>query len=164
MATGHGFGTISRSSGIVCFVQGGVVKTFRWATKLTHFADLSPHTYSAVADGNTVLNVGWLCGAEPHDTGHTSSAFRDALAELVMRPVILHRGVHSCTLADCNDRKTGNGQIRVLGRDGIWYSAPTLIHHYVTHHNYLPPAAFVSAVLDGVAVMIEPHRIPFWPK
>ena len=102
--------------------------------------------------------------AEPHDTGHTSSAFRDALAELVMRPVILHRGVHSCTLADCNDRKTGNGQIRVLGRDGIWYSAPTLIHHYVTHHNYLPPAAFVSAVLDGVAVMIEPHRIPFWPK
>ncbi len=30
LATGHGFGTISRSSGIVRFVQGGVVKTFRW--------------------------------------------------------------------------------------------------------------------------------------
>ena len=32
LATGHGLGTISRSSGIVRFVQGGVVKTFRCAT------------------------------------------------------------------------------------------------------------------------------------
>ena len=31
LATGAGFGTISRSSGVVRFVQGGVVKTFRCA-------------------------------------------------------------------------------------------------------------------------------------
>ena len=29
LATGHGLGTISRSSDIARFVQGGVVKTFR---------------------------------------------------------------------------------------------------------------------------------------
>ena len=29
LATGHGFGTLSRSSDIARFVQGGVVKTFR---------------------------------------------------------------------------------------------------------------------------------------
>ena len=157
-------GTIFGISGMVRFVRDGVARTFRWATKLTYFADLSPHTYSTVAQRDTVLNVGWLCGSEPYETGVTSEAFRDALAKLVARPVILHRGVHMCNLATCTDRETGNGQIRVLGNDGIWYSAPTLVHHYVTHHFYLPPDAFVSAVLHGVAVAIEPHRIHFWPK
>ncbi|TWT80271.1 hypothetical protein CA13_16840 [Planctomycetes bacterium CA13] len=33
LATGCGIGTISRSSGIARFVQGGVVKTYRYATK-----------------------------------------------------------------------------------------------------------------------------------
>ena len=33
LATGHSLGTISRSSGITRFVQGGVVKTFRCATQ-----------------------------------------------------------------------------------------------------------------------------------
>ena len=138
-------------------------KTFRWATELAHFADLSPHTYSTVAQRDSVLNVGWLCSSEPYETGVTSEAFHDALAELVARPVILHRGAHMCNLANCTDRTTGNGQIRVLGNDGIWYSAPTLVHHYVTHHDYMPPDAFISAVLHGVAVSIEPDRIRFWP-
>ena len=131
-------------------------KTFRWATELAHFADLSPHTYSTVAQRDSVLNVGWLCSSEPYETGVTSEAFHDALAELVARPVILHRGAHMCNLANCTDRTTGNGQIRVLGNDGIWYSAPTLVHHYVTHHDYMPPDAFISAVLHG------PDSRPTW--
>ena len=32
LATRAGIGTISSNSGIARFVQGGVVKTFRWAT------------------------------------------------------------------------------------------------------------------------------------
>ena len=46
----------------------------------------------------------------------------------------------------------GNGQIRVLSAKGVWYAAPTLVHHYVTMHEYHPPAAFVDAVLSPVAV------------
>jgi hypothetical protein len=38
LAAGVGFGRIFRSSGIIRFVQGGVVKTFRWAT-LSQMAD-----------------------------------------------------------------------------------------------------------------------------
>jgi hypothetical protein len=129
---------------------------------LTHFHDLTPHSYSHVSDIDTVLNVGWLSGSEAFETGLTSERFRDALAALVARPVILHRGVHLCYLG-CEDRPCGNGQIRVLGSNQIWYSAPTLIHHYVVGHDYRPPDAFISAVLDGIAVMIEPERIPFWP-
>jgi len=142
----------------------GVVKSFDWKTKLTYFADLSAHTYSTVTQPDTVLNVGWLCGSKPYETGRTSDAFRDALAELAARPVILHRGVHLCNLVDCPDQHSGNGQIRVQGNDGIWYSAPTMIHHYVTDHDYLPPEAFISAVLCGKAVAIEADRIHYWPK
>jgi hypothetical protein len=129
---------------------------------LTHFADLTPHTYSHVSDTDAVQNVGWLSGSEPFETGATSDAFRDVLATLVARPVILHRGFHTCDLG-CDDLPFGNGQIRVLGPDGIWYSAPTLVHHYVVCHNYRPPDAFVSAVRNGIAVTVEPERIPFWP-
>ena len=38
LATIAGFGTISRSSGIVRFVQGGVVKTFRYPPNLPPIA------------------------------------------------------------------------------------------------------------------------------
>ena len=107
--------------------------------------------------------VGWLCGSHPYETGPTPDVFRDALAELVARPVHLHRGAHSCNLK-CDDVHLGNGQIRVLGTDRIWYSAPKLVHHYVTCHDYLPPDAFVAAVLYGLAVMIEPDRIQYWPR
>lgn len=131
--------------------------------KLTHFHDLTPHTYSPVSDADTVLNVGWLSHAEAFETGATSDQFHDALASLVARPVILHRGVHLCDLG-CDDRPSGNGQIRVLGADRIWDAAPTLVHHYVVGHNYGPPDAFVSAALHGIAVMIESERMQFWPR
>ena len=131
------------------------LKPFAGRPKLTHFADLTPHTYSNVTDGEIVLNVGWLCGSQPYNTGAASREFQTALADLVARPVMLHRGTHACNLGDA-DCPCGNGQIRVLGLDDIWYSAPTLVHHYVVDHHYLPPLAFISAVLDGVAVMIEP--------
>ena len=43
-------------------------------------------------------------------------------------------------------RPAGNGEIRVS--DGnVMYAAPTLIYHYVVAHAYLPPEAFIAAVL-----------------
>ena len=41
LATLTGFGTIFRSSGIACFVQGGVVKTFRCATSMDSASDIA---------------------------------------------------------------------------------------------------------------------------
>jgi len=140
-----------------------VMSLKRKASLLTHFADLSPHTYSNDVVEDTVLNIGWLCGTQSYETGATSIAFRNALDDLVSRPVILHRDAHRCNLG-CAEPNLGNGQIRVLGKDQIWYSAPTLVHHYVVCHDYRPPDRFVSAVLDGIAVMIEPDRIPYWPR
>jgi hypothetical protein len=40
----------------------------------------------------------------------------------------------------------------VLSPKGIWYAAPTLLHHYVSAHEYRPPADFVDAVRSPLAV------------
>lgn len=41
---------------------------------------------------------------------------------------------------------TGSGEIHVTGSDGQMYAAPTLILHYIAHHSYVPPQAFLTAV------------------
>lgn len=123
---------------------------------MTYFADLTPHTYTPT-DGMSVLNVGWLDKSNTFRQGSTSPEFQVALGRLCQNPVHLHRGYHCCQFCPVEaypprhpSECTGNGQIRVLGQDGIWYAAPTLIHHYVVSHKYQPPPEFIEAVLLGV--------------
>ena len=52
LATLTGFGTIFRSSGIACFVQGGVVKTFRCADEIVDKSELES-AFLGLADGKT---------------------------------------------------------------------------------------------------------------
>lgn len=115
---------------------------------MAFFADLTPHTYAATA-GLEILNIGWLDEGQPFPTFPTSEAFRNALLELCEHPIIKHRGFHGCWFCRGKRKATGNGQIRVLGKSGIWYAAPTMVHHYVTHHEYCPPADFIDTVLSS---------------
>jgi len=132
---------------------------------MAYFADLTPHSYSPTG-GLNVLNIGWLDEGHPFSVGPTSKEFQEALLELCTRPIILHRGYHGCWFCHANRQnkggvvptardRSGNGQIRVLGNNELWYAAPTLVHHYVTHHGYSPPAEFVEAVLSPVAVATD---------
>jgi hypothetical protein len=109
-----------------------------------------------------LLNVGWLDAgnAVPGEsetdhaycTGPTTLEFQDALGKLCERPQFLHRGVHLCGFCRRLLRDmAGNGQIRVPGQQGLWYAAPALVHHYVLCHGYLPPKAFMEAVLASAA-------------
>lgn len=119
---------------------------------MAYFADLTAHTYAPTGDLD-ILNVGWLDDRRPFSVGPTSQAFQDALLELCKRPIILHRGFHICCY--CREQRQspkGNGQIRVLSSKGIWYAAPTLIHHYVSEHEYSPPTDFLDAVLSPIAI------------
>ncbi|MDY7091647.1 MAG: hypothetical protein SX243_01610 [Acidobacteriota bacterium] len=121
---------------------------------MTYFRDLTTHTYTAGEEESGVLNVGWLGEERPYPTGQTFPEFHQALEEICARPILLHRGFHDCEFCpqDSNVNPPwstiGNGQIRVLGQNGVWYSAPTMVHHYVTKHNYKPPEEFVEAVLN----------------
>jgi hypothetical protein len=123
---------------------------------MTFFADLTPHSYTPT-DGLLVLNIGWLDKGCPFVRAATSPQFHEALRLLCQRPIHLHRGFHICQFCPREDpaiwppsdpRRLGNGQIRVLGRDGdTWYAAPTMIYHYVVAHEYQPPEVFIEAVL-----------------
>jgi hypothetical protein len=76
--------------------------------------------------------------------------------------VYLHRGVHPCWYCGQWHRYVeGNGQIRVQGSNGILFAAPILVHHYVTHHRYLPPREFIDAVRSSV--MVGQLRMPRYP-
>jgi hypothetical protein len=116
------------------------------------FPDLSPHTYTPTCSVS-VVNVGWLDEGNDFAVGSTSSEFQAALQELCRQPVYLHRGTHACWFCRRLHRLVeGNGQIRILGKGGVWFAAPTLIFHYVTVHEYLPPAEFIEAVLCAAKV------------
>lgn len=137
---------------------------------MTEFLDLTPYAYDTMKWETPLLNVGWLGATVPFNRGVAPSAFVLALAELCRHPQWLHRGLHICELCpvatavgakfDGNALEYGNGQLRVLGRDGTWYSAPTLVHHYVVAHGYLPPNEFVDAVTSGLAVGVDSEGNP----
>ena len=51
----------------------------------------------------------------------------------------------------------GNGEIQVMGEGSVVYVAPTMILHYVVHHHYLPPGAFIEALRVGRVPDLPPE-------
>jgi hypothetical protein len=119
---------------------------------MTFFEDLTIHSYTQHAEEPAVLNVGWLGDGQPIRTGPTSAAFRAALKDLCDNRIGLHRGFHVCQYCRRDSRDDwhtiGNGQIRIRAQNGLWYVAPTMIHHYVVEHDYQPPDEFIRAVMN----------------
>ncbi len=122
---------------------------------MTHYADLTPYTYSKgsadsvlKATGLPTLNVGWLEQGQPFTTGETSKEFQEKLREFCQPEyeALVTRGFHFCEF--CNKGAYCHAEIRVLGAKAI-YAAPVLIHHYVIAHNYKPPEEFIEATLSS---------------
>ena len=144
---------------------------------MTYFPDLSRFTYQGLNsnsvsglmfDTQNTVNIGWLGEGQPFPTGETSSEFKERLLEFCFYDHAFNktRGNHSCELPECpieagimgktpaplkRGEQTawfGSHEIRVVGSSRV-YAAPTMIYHYVTDHNYLPPEEFIQAVLTG---------------
>jgi len=122
---------------------------------MSYFADLTPYTYTPENRGD-LLNVGWLDAAYPFERGETPAEFREALRELIEKPVLNHRGFHVCQFClserGSSPLQRGNGQIRVMGQDRLWYAAPAMVYHYVVAHRYRPPPGFIDAVLHPLEI------------
>jgi len=131
---------------------------------MAYFADLTEYSYGSVRfeEGSApVLNVGWLAASHPFPIAEPEPEFVRALLRCCRRPVSLYRGFHVCDLCDVQIFKmpvvsyegrrvhVGNGEVCVLGPDGSWYTAPTLVAHYVLKHHYSPPEQFISGVLKA---------------
>lgn len=129
---------------------------------MTSYPDLSPYEYDH-HDTVPSYNVGWLEVGMPFPTGPTRVDFHHKLAEHCQGQffVNLYKGAHSCQFCELSgnsEATTGNGEIRVIGRD-IIYAAPALIAHYVIEHDYKPPDEFVEAVTVGPGPDSAEHRI-----
>ncbi|MEU4092642.1 hypothetical protein [Streptomyces sp. NPDC026673] len=125
------------------------------------------------------LNVGWLSGDEPWTCGRAPVGFTDNLLAVIEAQAInLMLGIHPCDFCKIpfddphpwytprpgNHRAScGSGEIRVPGAYGTAFAAPTLIGHYVVDHGYLPPRAFVDAVLACDLDVQRPARHPWIP-
>jgi hypothetical protein len=118
---------------------------------MSYFADMTPHTYTRTGL-SSALNIGWLDASFPFAQGDVPPTVLRTLQNLCDKPLHLHRGFHECQFcprAPSTKEVTcrGNGQIRIEGEGGVIFVAPTMIYHYVSAHHYLPPAAFIAAVL-----------------
>ena len=132
----------------------------RYSSDVAYYADGSPYSYLG-ADG--ALNVGWLHAAHGFPTGESVPALVSNLVRLCREPVNVKRGWHSCELCQRHrsatslgptvvhdadgDLRVGHAEIRVHANDGVTFAAPDMIVHYVLAHRYLPPEAFVEAVV-----------------
>jgi hypothetical protein len=100
--------------------------------------------------------VGWLESSNPFPKGTTTAIFREKLYRLCRNPVRLTRGFYICPFCHWNEVR-GNGEIHVIGCEGVVYVAPLLIWHYIAEHDYLPPNQFIQAVMN-----IEVHECALW--
>src|SRR5450631_906795 len=127
---------------------------------MTYFEDLSPYEYSRhLPQGRgEVLNVGWLDDKMSYSHGAVDVDLTEKLLALCTWPVNQYFGWHTCPFCqECPVRIAdlegefclGDGEIRVPRNDSkVVYAAPNLIYHYVTAHQYLPPAEFLDSLRD----------------
>jgi len=105
--------------------------------------------------------VGWLDHQHDFPKGPCNRAFINKLLSLNRNKwePIQFLGFHNCNL--CAGDGPYNFMIEdnpvLVGASNLWipdvsaqciYLAPTLIFHYIEDHEYLPPTAFVEAVLN----------------
>lgn len=129
---------------------------------MAHFADLTPYAYwppdACEEPWPTLplLNIGWLDIDQPFTAGVTPPATLDRITELARVRVRQTRGYHLCPFCvhqladdarqgfDLGLVAQGSAEFRVYG-DRAVYAAPELVPHYISTHNYLPPAEFRQA-------------------
>ena len=114
-----------------------------------YFPDLA--TRSQIHSAPFVRAIGWLDAAHPFPTGPSPDAFRSRLRSFAARwgestsalgwPAAA--GCHECQL--CGGARA-SGNFGVLAGASL-YVCPEMVAHYVSAHVYLPPAAFIDAVM-----------------
>jgi hypothetical protein len=102
------------------------------------------------------LSVGWLDVEHQYSRGTVPDKDIEQLWKLCIHPKVTTRGFHECPFCPPTGKSTlcyragrekyfGSGMI-FLKNGGKTYVAPDLIYHFVTAHEYLPPAEFIEIV------------------
>jgi hypothetical protein len=127
---------------------------------MSYFEDLSDYTYhDSYFYRPETKNVGWLDAAHEFPKSVPTEEALDLVWAYCKISVAQMRGIHDCELCPPatshyvkrNEEPLllGSAEMRVFGRDGTIYAAPTLIYHYISVHHYKPPDEFLSALREG---------------
>ena len=126
---------------------------------MTYFADFSPYGYFRQEKPRSVYNIGWLDAAQEFATGPVDAEIVSRLEQISCHSVNQTRGLHDCNICSSEISITykladktlllGGAEIRVFSAEGDIFAAPTMLLHYITVHNYLPPPSFLNAVKNG---------------
>ena len=136
-----------------------------------YFKDMTTYRYGGVKEES--LNIGWLEYGHLVPKGEVPQEFIEKLWKYLRYPVRIYRGFHVCALCKKNKkyilptverngetRKVGFYEIRIWGRNGKAYAAPSMIYHYITCHQYKPPQEFIDAVMEAE----EPDSDEYYQK
>jgi hypothetical protein len=130
---------------------------------MAFFRELSEYEYHRAECNRPVTkNVGWLGEGHEFRREKASEQLLDRLWSYCHISVAQMRGIHPCEFCppdglsyfgQRNGEKLllGSSEIRVFGKAGVIYAAPTLIYHYAAEHDYRPPDEFVEALLNEPA-------------
>ncbi|MFI2430373.1 hypothetical protein [Streptomyces sp. NPDC018693] len=116
---------------------------------MTECIDLSDYDYMDFP--LPLLCVGWLGrdhgiqqGNQPPMSREVVDAFERASLRVVSRTL----GEHDCAFCPEEAAATGNGEYRYYAHDGLTYTAPVMVRHYVRDHGYRLPAPLQQSLLD----------------
>jgi hypothetical protein len=128
------------------------------------YEDLSDYCYYLKTPVSKVRNVGWLEKDKSYAVGNVLDGFLSKLSSIILGNGVVDaqvnriRSVHPCVFSDCGILNIEfDGRQDTLGVAEIWvpskegcgfFSAPSMIYHYVEKHDYLPPEEFVKAVMN----------------
>jgi hypothetical protein len=108
-----------------------------------YLPELSPYPYGKHP---SKVSVGWLDRIHEYRRGATPDGFIARLSIFCHAPVLYTLGSHTC---DFCQQATGTAEVWVFGADDTTYIAPDLVYHYVIEHHYIPPDAFIMAVMES---------------
>lgn len=127
-----------------------------------YIPDLVPYASFSYIGEFVLKAVGWLDNKHDFPKGDVPGEFVTRLQEFCRRPFVVTFGVHYCEfcaddyhgtyiLHDQGKVFLGSTDIAVFDepQSKIAYIAPDMVYHYVVDHNYLPPEAFVKAILNS---------------
>jgi hypothetical protein len=131
-----------------------------------HFTDLElceyhPGALDASSWAVPLRAVGWLEHPHPYATGAPPEGLATRLETLIEQTRVrfsqlTFRGVHRCGICELHGQSFGSvgwsQENLIVPGAGEVFAAPGGVVHYVTSHDYLPPAAFVTAAMNCPSV------------
>jgi hypothetical protein len=134
---------------------------------MTYYPDMGHRT--GVTGGLHVRAIGWLDDLRPFPTGTAPDVFVQRLRRITDRGGETLLGLYEDSLEMLMNQQMGchtcelcwqfeHASNIAMPAAPLLYVAPAMISHYVEVHRYLPPPAFIDAVLQAPEPGTEDYR------